>query len=934
LVVQLWTFALLVGFTTGRAAETARNTTPSADPLARADSLFAAGFHDSALRLVARIAGSAGPGDEQRLDALIAEGRIAALGGRLPQAEQALAVAMEEARAQRDSSREAQALRWAAYARGARGLPREAEALWRRLLELSLARGDRRHEAYARFGLAYARDQRGEDRDAAREYERAAVLLREAGDERMELWALAASAGALMALRDEARSRTVLLHLVDRSRELGNREVEGGALNDLGVVEFHYGDPGLAESHFRSALELQRTGPQPFAQVTPRRNLGLVLTYLGRLDDAGAHLDTALALCVAQRATGPMATVLEQYGYLRREQKRPREAAALFRSAIALNDSAGLQPFSQPWLGLAASLADVDSAAAGLAALEELVSRRPSLSSWDRLYLREARVGLLTKLGRHQEAIALGERALADTAGGMRLGLLVYLGRSHLAMGRPRPAIAVLERAARKWEGVRARRRDLEWREQAGEHQHDLYATLGTAWLLEPGAATEEERARRAFDAVQQFKTRTLLERIGEGSAGDVRRVPPSVSLARLQGGLLHDGELWLDFYVGSERAILFAVTRGECRALRFSFGARELGPRVRRFHALLSRPPHRDDGPALERVREASARALGTELLGGVADLLRRSRRVLLAPDGILHLVPAGALVVPLDSTGGGRPLIETHEIVHVPSAALLAALRGRGREHPAIPRVRGVLVLSSPPALVLPGAAREARWLASRFFDVELQRGRNGTPERTLTGKQAHEVLHVAAHIRADDQRPWLSGIVLGTPRGGEGDSLLRASSIAALDLPARLAVLSGCESAGGRVTSGEGVVGLTSAFLDAEVPAVVATLWPVSDDATVSFMSRFYQALGAGRSAAAALREAQRASRGTAATSHPFYWGGFVLVGEGDLTVRLERRPAWPAPAGIAVVLAALAGWAWRRRWAAGRPVTATPPRTLME
>ena len=66
------------------------------------------------------------------------------------------------------------------------------------------------------------------------------------------------------------------------------------------------------------------------------------------------------------------------------------------------------------------------------------------------------------------------------------------------------------------------------------------------------------------------------------------------------------------------------------------------------------------------------------------------------------------------------------------------------------------------------------------------------------------------------------------------------MRAQDIAPIRLRAGMAFLSGCESARGRASAGEGVLGLSSAFLVAGVPAVVATLWPVDDAATARFVT----------------------------------------------------------------------------------------------
>jgi hypothetical protein len=96
---------------------------------------------------------------------------------------------------------------------------------------------------------------------------------------------------------------------------------------------------------------------------------------------------------------------------------------------------------------------------------------------------------------------------------------------------------------------------------------------------------------------------------------------------------------------------------------------------------------------------------------------------------------------------------------------------------------------------------------------------------------------------------------------------------------------------------VLSGEGVLGLSSAFLSAGVPAVLATLWPVDDLTTARLMEAFYAGLASGNSAAEALRHAQGVLRSNPATSLPFYWSAFVLVGDGDIAAPLRRRSVSP-------------------------------------
>jgi hypothetical protein len=88
---------------------------------------------------------------------------------------------------------------------------------------------------------------------------------------------------------------------------------------------------------------------------------------------------------------------------------------------------------------------------------------------------------------------------------------------------------------------------------------------------------------------------------------------------------------------------------------------------------------------------------------------------------------------------------------------------------------------------------------------------------------------------------------------------------------------------------------VLGLTSAFISAGVPVVVASLWPVDDAATARLMKAFYEQLGAGQTVAAALRLAQAQLRRRPETAHPFYWAGFVVIGDGSRVMPLERTPS---------------------------------------
>jgi CHAT domain-containing protein len=141
----------------------------------------------------------------------------------------------------------------------------------------------------------------------------------------------------------------------------------------------------------------------------------------------------------------------------------------------------------------------------------------------------------------------------------------------------------------------------------------------------------------------------------------------------------------------------------------------------------------------------------------------------------------------------------------------------------------------------------------------------------------------LHVASHALVDNRSPALSAVLLASEPGDQEDGLLQTYEVFELDLSADLVVLSGCETALGREVRGEGLVGLTRAFLFAGASAVSVSLWPVEDASTGVLMTAFYRQLRSGTSMVEALRKAKLQLAAEASTSHPYYWASFVLVGD---------------------------------------------------
>ena len=112
---------------------------------------------------------------------------------------------------------------------------------------------------------------------------------------------------------------------------------------------------------------------------------------------------------------------------------------------------------------------------------------------------------------------------------------------------------------------------------------------------------------------------------------------------------------------------------------------------------------------------------------------------------------------------------------------------------------------------------------------------------------------------------------------------DGFLQTYEIAYLDLASDMVVLSACETGLGRLTSGEGVVGLWRAFLYAGTDSLVVSMWKVSDYSTKELMVRFYRHLIHDEvSRSEALRSAQLEMMQRKGFGHPFHWAAFTLIG----------------------------------------------------
>jgi CHAT domain-containing protein len=278
---------------------------------------------------------------------------------------------------------------------------------------------------------------------------------------------------------------------------------------------------------------------------------------------------------------------------------------------------------------------------------------------------------------------------------------------------------------------------------------------------------------------------------------------------------------------------------------------------------------------------------------------ILSGKTAVIVVPDGMLWNLPFQALQV-----SAGRYLIEDAAVSYAPSVTVLReTMRPRADRtglstllafgNPAIDAGAAGAGSSHPTRAglaPLPETEREVNRLAQIYgASSRVYVGAEASENRWKAEAPSYRVVHLATHGVLDNASPLYSHLVLAPSgrAGGDDDGLLEAWEIMNTPLTADLVVLSACETARGRIAAGEGVIGLMWSVFVAGSPATLVSQWQVDSASSTALMVAFHREWNGGSrhmSKSRALQQASLQVLHTRGFSHPFYWDGFILAGDG--------------------------------------------------
>jgi CHAT domain-containing protein len=341
----------------------------------------------------------------------------------------------------------------------------------------------------------------------------------------------------------------------------------------------------------------------------------------------------------------------------------------------------------------------------------------------------------------------------------------------------------------------------------------------------------------------------------------------------------------YLEYVVSRERVYLFVLTStdgGELKAYSLPIKPTDLAQKVDQFHQRLA-----DRHPDFARM----SRELYATLIEPARSQLNGINTICIVPDGFLWNLPFQALMI-----GKNHYLIEDLALYYAPSLSVIRemTIKTKGnRENSLIAfgnPVIGKDELRNQELCPLPEAETEVSSIAKTFGPArkKVLIGGEASEESFKALASTYATIHLATHGVIDNKQPLYSHLLLTKTVGDpENDGLLEAREIMNMKLNADLAVLSACETANGRISPGEGVIGTSWAFFVAGTRSMLVSQWRVTSASTSQLMLNFYQALNSKQTTpvankARSLQEATLKLMKDDRYRHPFYWAGFVFVG----------------------------------------------------
>ena len=689
---------------------------------------------------------------------------------------------------------------------------------------------------------------------------------------------------------------------LDLARKLDERKEEGKILNNLGIIHRHLDDYERALEYYNQALNLSKLEGERKDEARWLNNVGNVYFDKGDYNKALSYYKQSYEISKEVNDQINLVNLTCNLGLTYARLQNYPEAIKYSKMALELSKETG--QFNVMWeayFDLAQAYEKQNKYELALENYEKAIKLIESLRSRIKIsdykagFLRDkveayhGMINLLFKLYKLnpspeyiKKAFNLAERAKARA-------FLDSLAESQIEIGKG------IDPILRKQE------------KEITSAISRIYTKLVNSNL------TKEERRRMLaeLDSLENELEDVKRRIIQKSPAYANLKYPEPVTLEEAQSKLLDEKSAFLEYSLGKENSYLFVVTKNNIKM--FALPPQEkIEQKVFNYMIFISQPAP----PSKEKIRKgynAGYQLYRTLIIPALKEI-NKMDKLYIIPDGILHYLPFETLVMKNKGTKA-KFLIEKYEIAYAPSTSVLREIVAREVEEKKEKDKKSLIAFGDPvfgkaeitgdktQFIIRRGLYSEAGFKFNRlkFSGIEVNEIsalfpkekrdvflREKAKEEVVKYRdlRKYKIIHFATHGFIDDVRPSRSAVVLTLDNDPKEDGFLQMREIFNLDLDAELVTLSACQTGLGKLIKGEGIVGLSRAFFYAGASSVLMSLWTVNDHAAAQFMERFYFHLKNANPKAKALRRVKlEMIRSKTALSHPYYWAGFILSGEGN-------------------------------------------------
>ena len=379
----------------------------------------------------------------------------------------------------------------------------------------------------------------------------------------------------------------------------------------------------------------------------------------------------------------------------------------------------------------------------------------------------------------------------------------------------------------------------------------------------------QQGKTDEALLAADQSRARTLSQGLGIAGSRGLALSPQAV--ARKAKSTL------LFYWLGEKQSYLWAITPAKTTLYPLPAQA-QITPLIDRYSKALLGP---EDPIA---AGNADGRTLYAILVAPAASLIPAGAPVMILADGPLSKLNFETLIASANPTDV-KPhyWIEDATLIAAPSLAMLAAAQPAQSPRANI-LLLGDAIYADPNYPQLPYASVEIEQVGKHFraADRVIFAREQATPATYLNSDpKRYAYIHFVSHGVASQTDPLDSAIILSRGNAAEDSFKLYARDIMRHPIDARLVTISACYGSGTRAYAGEGLVGLSWAFLHAGAHNAIGALWEANDRSTAQLMDTLYQGLENGDAPGVALRRAKLAMlHAPGSYSKPFYWAAFQM------------------------------------------------------